>query len=85
MARSRYEPVLSAKASLFLISLPKLKQKKLVTLLFKLTEHPSQLGDYSTRDPHGRDIQHLKLRDWIISFWADDAVSELRITEINEL
>lgn len=85
MLRSAYEPVLSSKASLTLFGLSKAKQKKLIALLFQLSEHPHQLGDYSTSEDSGREIQHLRAGDWHFSFWPDHAVRELRITEITEL
>ena len=80
-----YEPLLSGKASAFLIGEPRSKQKKIIALAFQLAEHPSQLGDYAIREEDGREIQHLLLGDWHFSFWADHAVRELRITEITEI
>jgi hypothetical protein len=82
---SGYDPVLSSKASSILVGLPKAKQKKILALLFQIAEHPSQLGDYATREENGREIQHLMVGDWHVSFWADDAVRELRITDFTEL
>jgi hypothetical protein len=82
---SGYEPVLSGKASSSLVGLPRLKQKQVLRLLFQLAEHPGQLGDYGTREKDGREIQHLVVGDWHFSFWADHAVRELRVTEIDEL
>lgn len=80
-----FEPVLSSKASSFLVGLSKAKQKQVLRLLFQLAEHPTQLGDYATREEGGREIQHLMVGGWHFSFWADHAVRELRITEIAEL
>ncbi|MBI2510401.1 MAG: hypothetical protein HYV96_00350 [Opitutae bacterium] len=80
-----YDPVLSSKASSFLIGLSRSKQRQVLRLLFQLSEFPSQLGDYSTRETDGREIQHLMVGDWHISFWADHAVRELRITELDEV
>ena len=80
-----YDPVLSSKASSFLVGLSKPKQKKVLALLFQISEHSGQLGDYATREDGGREIQHLMVGDWHFSFWADHAVRELRITEITEL
>lgn len=80
-----YDPVLSSRASSFLVGLSKPKQKQVLRLLFQLAELPSQLGDYSTREGGGREIQHLMVGDWHFSFWADHAVRELRVTEIDEL
>jgi hypothetical protein len=80
-----YEPVLSARASSSLVGLSRPKQKQVLRLLFQLAEHPGQLGDYATREEDGREIQHLLVGDWHFSFWADHAVRELRVTEIDEL
>ncbi|MGD1030985.1 MAG: hypothetical protein ABSA05_07575 [Opitutaceae bacterium] len=80
-----FDPVLSGKASAVLVGLPKAKQRIVADLAFRLAEHPSQLGDYSTRESAGREIQHINLGDWHFSFWADHAARELRITEITEL
>ncbi len=43
---SAYEPVLSGKASSFLIGVSKTRQKKLIALIFQISEHPGQLGDW---------------------------------------
>lgn len=82
---SGYEPVLSGRASSFLIGLSRPKQKQVLRLLFQLAEYPGQVGDYATREEDGREIQHLLVGDWHFSFWADHAVRELRVTEIDEL
>lgn len=80
-----YEPVLSGRASSSLVGLSRPKQKQVLRLLFQLAEHPGQLGDYATREEDEREIQHLMVGDWHFSFWADHAVRELRVTEIDEL
>jgi len=50
---SGYEPVLSGRASSFLVGLSRTKQKQVLRLLFQLAGHPGQLGDYATRDDDG--------------------------------
>jgi len=80
-----YEPVLSGKASAWLVGQSRNAQRKVIALLFQLAEVPSQLGDYSSRDDSGRNIQHMLVGDWHISFWADDAAKEFRIVEIVEV
>jgi len=82
---SAYEPVLSSRATSTLIGLSKAKQKKIISLLFRLAEHPNQPGDYSTRGEHDRDLQRLRLADFRISFWADHAVRELRVVDLARL
>jgi hypothetical protein len=80
-----YEPVLSGRAASFLIGLSRSKQRAVMLLAERLAEHPSQLGDYATKDDSDRVIQHLLVGDWHFSFWPDHAVRELRITEVNEI
>ena len=80
-----YEPVLSGKASSYFVTLPKRKQRHLLDLLYRLASFPSQLGDYESIDEAGRKVQHLEAGPLVISFWADDSVRELRITDIEEL
>lgn len=82
---SAYEPVLSGKASSFLLKLTKRKQRKLVDLLYRLADYPGQPGDYESVDEDGRKIQHLGAGPLVISFWPDHKVRELRITEIDEV
>jgi hypothetical protein len=83
--RHSYEPVLSSKAAAFLVSLSKPRQRKLIGLLYQLADNPSQIGDYSEPDQSGREVQFLIVRDILIAFWADDAVREMRIVDIEEL
>lgn len=83
--RHSYEPVLSAKAAAFLVALPKARQRILIGLLFQLAENPFQVGDYSEPDDTGRSVQFMLVRDRLIAFWADHAVRELRIVDIEEV
>lgn len=80
-----YEPVLSSKAAGFLVSLPKTRQRKLITLLQQLAGNPAQSGDYSLSDDTGREVQFILIGDLLIAFWADDPVKELRIVDIEEV
>ena len=80
-----YEPVLSSKSATFLIALSKVRQRKLIGLLYRLSENPSQIGDYSEQDETGREIQFIRVRDLLLAFWADHSVKELRIVDIEEV
>ena len=79
---SGFEPILSAQAAVFLSSLPKSKQRKLVDLLFQLAKQPDQLGDYPTFDETGRTLQNLMVGQWHFTFWPDHSCKEFRIVEI---
>ena len=80
-----FEPVLSGKALTFLATLPKRKQRRVVDLLFRLADYPSQPGDYDSVDEAGRKVQHLQIGSFVVSYWPDDAARELRITDIEDL
>jgi hypothetical protein len=83
--RHPYEPVLSSKASAFLVATSKARQRKLISLLYQLADNPSQIGDYSEPDATGREVQFIFVRDLLIAFWADHAVRELRIVDIEDV
>jgi hypothetical protein len=83
--RHPYEPVLSSKAAAFLVALSKSRQRKLIGLLDQLADNPSQIGDYFEPDESGREVQFILVRDLLIAFWADHAVRELRIVDIEEV
>lgn len=67
------------------MALSKVRQRKLIGLLYQLAENPSQIGDYSDQDDTGRDIQFIVIGDLLVAFWADHAVRELRIVVIEEI
>jgi hypothetical protein len=83
--RHPYEPVLSSKAAAFLVAISKARQGRMIGLLYQLAENPSQIGDYSEPDETGREVQFILVRDLLIAFWADHAVRELRIVDIEEI
>lgn len=85
MPESSYDPVLSGKASAFLISLSRSKQRKAIALAFQLAAYPYQIGDYPTEDENGRPIQNILIGEWHFSYWADHSVKELRIVDIIEV
>jgi hypothetical protein len=80
---SPYEPVLSSKALATFLNLPKRRQRELTDILFQLASFPSQPGDYSLSDEAGREINYILIGNYVIGFWPDHAVSELRITEVD--
>jgi hypothetical protein len=80
-----YEPVLSSKATAFVVGLAKIRQRRLLLLLEKLASNPHQLGDYSEPDQSGRAIQFILIGEFVIGFWADHPVKEFRIVDIEEV
>ena len=54
-------------------------------LLYRLAASPHQPGDFHEPDDTGRAVQFLLLGNFLISYWPDDAVKELRIVEIESM
>jgi hypothetical protein len=77
-----YSYVLSEAASDFAFRLPRREQYRLADVCRRLAAQPHREGDYATTDHTGRLVQNLLLDDWVITFWADHAMKELRITEV---
>ncbi|HXC02521.1 MAG TPA: hypothetical protein VNU49_07690 [Opitutaceae bacterium] len=62
--------------------MPRAEQQRLATACRLLASMPHSEGDYTTTDHTGRVLQNLLIDDWVLTYWADDAVKELRITEV---
>jgi hypothetical protein len=46
---------------------------------------PAARGDYTERDDDGRELQVVILDAAVITYWADDAVREVRVVRIKSL
>jgi hypothetical protein len=80
-----YEPVLAGQSASLLTELPKSKQREVISLLYRLSAVPSQVGDYTTEDDTSRSLQNILLGPWHITYWADHAAQEFRIVDITEV
>jgi hypothetical protein len=60
------------------------EQQKILAFLESLTSNPFQLGDYEERDEVGRPVQIKILGRHALTFWADHAVSEVKVTRIEK-
>ena len=79
-----YEPVLSSRATAFLVALPKRQQTRLIALLERLAHNPFQVGDYSIPDGNQRTIEFLRIGNYVVGFWADHATKEFRIVTVEQ-
>lgn len=82
---SAYSLVYSEQAADFLLSL---ERSRLASLLYDLRILADTLfvrSDYVLNDSKGRSIDHLLIGDYVVAFWADHALSELRIVEISDV
>ncbi len=80
-----YSLVYSEQAADFLIALERSRLSSLLYDLRVLAKSPSIRSDYVLNDSQGRSIDHLLIGDYVVAFWADHALSELRIVEISDV
>ena len=84
MAKS-YNLVYSETTADFLLRLSKRRLSPLLYDLRKLAENPNVRSDYCVQDSQGRDVEHLLVGDFVVSYWPDHAVSEIRVVEITDV
>jgi len=47
-----------------------------------LADHPNTAGDFTEKDNAGRPVQVKIIGRYAITYWADHAVSEIKVTHI---
>ncbi|MEP6664052.1 MAG: hypothetical protein ABJC04_10345 [Verrucomicrobiota bacterium] len=60
------------------------QRQKILTFLEGLAHDPNRKGDYEERDEVGRPVQIKIVGDFALTFWADHAVKEVKITRIEK-
>lgn len=80
-----YSLVYSEQAADFLLALERPRLASLLYDLRVLADAPFVRSDYVLYDSKGRSIDHLLIGDFVVAFWPDHALSELRIVEISDV
>jgi hypothetical protein len=80
-----YQLVLAEAAAMMLATASRAEQRKLATILDRLKGTPFRRGDFQERDADGR-INEVSVEDeWLITFWSDHRVHELRIVRLERV
>ncbi|MEK7683832.1 MAG: hypothetical protein AAB466_00250 [Verrucomicrobiota bacterium] len=59
------------------------RQRDLFIRFFRaLADDPFQVGDETFLDSTGREIQKKRFARWLVSYWPDHAVKEVRIVGV---
>lgn len=80
-----YELVLSEPAAMTLANTPRSDQRKLTVILDNVKTMPFRPGDLQERDTHGRVNEVLVAGNWLVTYWPDHAVRELRIVRLERV
>lgn len=66
-------------------SMPRVDRRRVEEFLHRLTRRPSLPGDFESPAENGRTHQAKIVGDWLVSYWPDHAVREIRLSEIERI
>jgi mRNA-degrading endonuclease RelE of RelBE toxin-antitoxin system len=59
-------------------------RERILSFLESLANHPKIYGDYTELDEAGRSVQIKIIGDFALTYWADHAVKEIKVTKIEK-
>ena len=77
-----YELCFGEQAARFLIQAVPSEKRRLASILEALKKTPSRKGELQEIDARGRINEVIVEGDWVITFWSDDAVCEIRVVAL---
>lgn len=80
-----YRLVLDENAAMTLVTASRAEQHKVGGLLDRMKSTPFRAGDFQQRDANGRLHEVLLQDDWLVTYWCDHAVREIRIVELERV
>lgn len=80
-----YELVLSEGAALVFVAASRTDQRKLMVILDDVKAAPPGTADLQERDAEGRVNDVLVFGDWLVTYWVDHAVREVRIVRLEHV
>ena len=80
----QYRYVLDEDVAELVLALSKARREELIRIFRELAANPFQAGESCFRDTEGREIQNKQYQTWLLSFWSDHAMKEIRIVGIQK-
>ena len=63
----------------------KREREELLRIFKALAEFPYQEGEWRQKTKSGRELQVKRFGKWLVSFWLDDPVLEVRIVDVKKI
>ena len=63
----------------------KRERQELLRVFKALAESPYQKGDWRQKTKSGRELQVKRFGKWLVAFWLDDPVLEVRIVDVKKI
>jgi hypothetical protein len=83
--KSDWQYVLNETSVEFLLACRLRERTQLLKVIEELADNPSRKGDYEAKDKSGRPIEVMLAGQFLISYWSDHFVKELRIIKIERV
>lgn len=77
--------VLDEDAMRFVLAAPSARRRRIMAQLEFLRNHSSEPADFREKDHSGRWLSVRALSPFLITYWLDGAVDELRIVDIQQV
>ena len=68
----------------FFVSVPAGERRRLLSAFQRLQNDPNRHSDYHTKDSTGRSLAVWATRPFLITYWLDAFVSEVRVVNIQK-
>jgi len=83
--KEAWKLVLDEEALQLLLSCRLADRRKLLASLERLKRNPHQSGDFAEHDDTGRPLEVKVFGNFLITYWRDQLVQELRVVEIERI
>ena len=61
------------------------EREDLLKIFKTLAESPYQTGEWRQKTKSGRELQVKRFGKWLVTFWLDDPVREMRIVDVKKI
>ncbi len=82
---SSYRFLLTAEVLGFVLTQRGTEQRRLGDLFYFLASQPFLPGDYQERDEDGRMMEVRQFQKFLVTYWSDHAVKEVRVVRVERL
>ena len=69
----------------FFLQRSKREREELLRIFKSIAASPYQRGEWIQRTSSGRELQVKRFRHWVIRYWLDDPVREVRIVDVEKV
>lgn len=80
-----YRYVVDAAVLAFFGQCSRREREQLLRTFESLAQVPYQRGDWLRRTSSGRELQMKRFGKWLVTFWPDHAVQELRVVDVERV